>query len=304
MRLVTRSDFDGLACGTILCKKGVVDDFLFVHPKNIQDNEVDITADDILTNVPYHPKAGMWFDHHCSEIERVTPETDFLGKCDTEALSCARLVYDYYKGSKNFPELAEMIDNVDKVDAALLTIEEVLYPKDWVLLGFLCDPRTGLGRWHSFEISNRDLMKYLMIDLCSTGDIARIMADKHVKARVDCYNEQQALYDKMVRECSRFEDGVLITDLRKQSVIYTGNRFKPYAMYPYAKVSVTIINGKGNKGSVVAIGKSIFNDFNCNIGSLCFKYNGGGHSKVGTCQFADTEAPEIDDIIKYLKERC
>lgn len=300
MRLVTRADFDGLACGTILCKKGIVNDFLFIHPKNIQDDKILITDNDVLTNVPFDDRAGLWFDHHSSEIKRVSPEGKFLGMCEPNALSCARLVYEFYGGPEKMPELADMIDHVDRVDSAHLTMNEVLYPSDWVLLGFICDPRTGLGRWHNFEISNRELMKLLMTDLCLDGDIHKIMANRHIKARVDVYHEQQALYDAMILRNSKMVGDVLVIDLREQSIIYTGNRFKPYAMYPDCRVSVTLMKGKGNQGSVAAVGKSIFQDYDLDIGDLMLQYGGGGHKFVGTCQFADTYAPEIEDIIAKL----
>ena len=302
MRLVTRSDFDGLACGTILCRRNVVDDFLFVHPKNIQDGEVEITSSDVLTNVPFDPRAGLWFDHHSSEIARVDIKDKFIGSCDTTALSCARLVYNYYHGPDKMPDLAEMIDYVDRVDSAKLTIDEVLNPRSWVLVGFLCDPRTGLGRWHSFEISNRELMKLLMQDLCKHGDIEYVLSNQHVRARVDMYNEQEHLYDEMIQKYGKLENGVLIIDLRGVSSVYTGNRFKPYALFPDTKVSVTLMDGKGNRGCVCAIGKSIFHEYDLNIGDLCLKYDGGGHKFVGTCQFTDRDAPELADIIDTLKK--
>lgn len=303
MRLVTRADFDGLACGTILCKKGIIDDFMFVHPKNIQDNEVIITGKDVLTNIPYDPRAGLWFDHHSSEIERVNPEGKFMGICKPEALSCARLVYDHYDGKNKFPELAHMIDEVDRVDSAHLTMSDVLNPKEWVMLGFICDPRTGLGRWHNFEISNRQLMHLLMTELCANGDIEEVMCNRHVKERIELYNRQQGLFDTMIKKNSFYGDGILIIDLRKQEDIYCGNRFKQYALYPETKVSITLMKGKGGQGCVAAVGKSIFESYDYDIGSLMLKHGGGGHYNVGTCQFTDEEAPAvIADIISHLKE--
>lgn len=63
-----------------------------------------------------------------------------------------------------------MVTQVDKVDAGKLTVEDILSPKGWVLLGFLMDPRTGLGRFRDFRISNYDLMQTL-IDMCRTQPI-------------------------------------------------------------------------------------------------------------------------------------
>ena len=47
-----------------------------------------------------------------------------------------------------------MLTYVDKVDSAQLIEQEILNPTGWVLLGFLCDPRTGLGYHKKFRISN------------------------------------------------------------------------------------------------------------------------------------------------------
>ena len=42
-RLVTRSDFDGLVCAVLLEELGLIDEILFVHPKDMQDGKVPIT---------------------------------------------------------------------------------------------------------------------------------------------------------------------------------------------------------------------------------------------------------------------
>ena len=62
MRLVTRSDFDGLACGALLLEAGVIDSWKFAHPKDIQDGLVEVDANDCLANVPFVEGCGLWFD--------------------------------------------------------------------------------------------------------------------------------------------------------------------------------------------------------------------------------------------------
>src|ERR671939_72058 len=71
-RLVTRSDFDGLVGAALLKELGILEDILFVHPKDVQDGKVELTADDITTNLPYRPEVALSFDHHSSEELRVT----------------------------------------------------------------------------------------------------------------------------------------------------------------------------------------------------------------------------------------
>ena len=163
-RLVTRSDFDGLVCAMILKDKGLIDDIKFVHPKDVQDGKIDLSENDITTNLPFDERAGLVFDHHESELIRNTQANNkdkYI--IDPDAKSAARVVYDYYGGRDQLPHISdELMEAVDKVDSGNLTIEEVQNPTGWILVGFLMDPRTGLGRWRNFTISNYQLMEKLM----------------------------------------------------------------------------------------------------------------------------------------------
>ena len=97
MRLVTRSDFDGLVCAMILKELDIIDEIKFVHPKDVQDGKVDLTENDITTNLPYDPRVGLAFDHHESELSRVNAgEASSKFIIDGYAKSAARVVYDYY----------------------------------------------------------------------------------------------------------------------------------------------------------------------------------------------------------------
>jgi oligoribonuclease NrnB/cAMP/cGMP phosphodiesterase (DHH superfamily) len=124
MRLITRSDFDGLACSALLEAMGLIDDWLFVHPKDIQDGLIKATKSDVLANVPYVAGCGLWFDHHSSEEERLGKDIKFEG-VSRKAPSCARVIYDYYGGDEKLGKFAEMVKYVDKVDSANLTIDEI-----------------------------------------------------------------------------------------------------------------------------------------------------------------------------------
>lgn len=286
MRLITRSDFDGLACAALLKEAGIIDHWKFAHPKDLQDGLVEVNEDDCLANVPYVPGCGLWFDHHSSERERNELDGKFEGE-SRNAPSCARIIFDYYGGAARFPHLVDMMAAVDKVDSANLTPQEIQTPPDWILLGFLMDPRTGLGRWREFSISNYVLMERL-IDCCRTMDIEEIMNLSDVQERVAVYNEQTEKFVEMVRKYTRVEGNVIISDLRGVDPIYTGNRFMVYSMYPAQNISAWIVSGKGGQGCSCAVGYSVINrTSNVDVGSLMLKYGGGGHKAVGTCQFAD-----------------
>ncbi len=298
MRLVTRSDFDGLACAALLKQAGVIDHWKFAHPKDLQDGLVEIGPDDCLANVPYVEGCGLWFDHHSSEHERLHLEGKFKGESRL-APSCARIIYEYYGGAEKFPGMEDMMVGVDKVDSADLTIEDVQNPSPWILLGYLMDPRTGLGRWREFTISNYQLMEKL-IDCCITMTIDEIMAMPDVQERVDIYWEQNAKFVEMVKKYTRVEKDVIISDLRGVDPIYTGNRFMIYSMYPEQNISCWIVSGRGGKGCSCAVGYSVLNKTsNVNVGQLMLKNGGGGHKMVGTCQFDD----DVMDVkVKALLE--
>ena len=302
MRLLTRSDFDGLACGTLLKKLGVITHWKFVHPKDVQDGNVEVTKDDVLANVPYAEGCGMWFDHHSSEEERLGRDFKFEGE-SRPADSAARVIYEYYGGKEKYPQYETMIQAVDKVDSAKLTHEEILQPEGWVLLGFVMDPRTGLGRFRDFRISNYELMEKL-IDECAVKDISEILEDPDVEERIALYFEQDALFRDMIAEHTSIKQNVIITDLRGLETIYTGNRFTIYSMFPKQNVSVWITDGKNKQNCAIAVGHSILNrTCTTDVGSLLLRYGGGGHFPVGTCQvsYKETDAT-INEILDVLIE--
>ena len=301
MRLITRSDFDGLACGALLKEAGIIDSWKFAHPKDLQDGIVEVNENDCLANVPFVPGCGLWFDHHSSEFERNELQGKYKGESRI-APSCARIIYDYYGGIEKFPQFTEMMVAVDKVDSGNLTREEVLNPSGWILIGFLMDPRTGLGRWRQFTISNYQLME-MLIDACRTMTIDEILALPDVQERIEVYNEQTEKFKEMVVKYTTTNGNVIITDLRGVDPIYTGNRFMIYSLYPDQNISAWIVSGRGGQGCSAAVGYSILNrTCTLDVGNLMLKYNGGGHKAVGTCQFSNENMET--DLPKMLKELC
>lgn len=299
MRLVTRSDFDGLACTMMLKELGMIDEIKFVHPKDVQDGKIELSNNDITTNLPYDPRVALAFDHHESEEDRLRA-TETNGKLiiDHKAKSAARVLYDYYGGKERFPRISdELMNAVDKGDSADFTQEEILHPTGWVLLHYLMDARTGLGRFHEFRISNYDLMMEL-IDYCLEHSIDEILELPDVKERVQLYFEQEALFKEQLKRIARVEGNCVILDLRNEEVIHAGNRFMIYAMYPEAQYSVHVVWGFQKQNTAVMIGKSIINKSgNEDVGQLCLAYGGGGHFNAGTCQLdndsVDTLLPNI-----------
>jgi len=296
-RLVTRSDFDGLVCAVLLNELDMIDDIKFVHPKDMQDGKIEIGPRDITTNLPYVAGAHIAFDHHLSETIRNTGErTNHV--IDPNAPSAARVVYDYYGGKKTFPNITDdMMEAVDKADSAQFTREEILNPEGWVLLNYLMDSRTGLGRFRDFRISNYTLMMDL-IKYCRNHGIDDILELPDVKERVELYQEHLGKARQQIIDCTTVHKNLAVLDLRQQETIFAANRFLIYALFPETNISIHVMWGVQKQNTVFATGKSILDrSSKTNIGELMLKYGGGGHHAAGTCQVDNDKA---DAVLKEL----
>jgi oligoribonuclease NrnB/cAMP/cGMP phosphodiesterase (DHH superfamily) len=301
---VTRSDFDGSVCTAILEELGLVDDILYVHPKDLQDNKIAVTENDILANVPYVNGCGLWFDHHSSEHERLQLGGRFKG-ASKKAPSAAQVVYDYYKRNKDYADklvkFKELIEIAGKADSAKFTREEILHPEGWTMLAFISDPRTGLGYKHSFTISNFDLMKKLP-RLLRTKKVNDILKLSDFQERIKLYQDENRKYEQLLTKTARIKGDAIVLDLRNCRRIPVGNRFLEYVLYPEQNISIRIADGRNKAFAMISVGHSIINPTaTVDVGSLTLKYGGGGHKKVGTCQVpykdADRVVGEMLDVI-------
>lgn len=303
-RLVTRSDMDGLVCAVLLKHLNLIDDIKFVHPKDMQDGIVEINENDITTNLPYVDGVGLAFDHHLSETVR-NKEIKSNHIILPDAPSAAEVVYQYYGGETVFPaRFKPMMEAANKADAAQFSKEDIVDPQGWDLLSFLMDARTGLGRFRNFRISNYNLMMDL-IDYCKDHDIDDILKLPDVVERVNLYNKYREEFVTQLKRCTTLHDNVAVVDLRDEEIIYPGNRFMLYALYPETNVSVHRIWGFQKQNTVFAVGKSIVNKSSAaNIGDLMLSYNGGGHMAAGTCQVPHDVADAVEiEIVEALKEK-
>lgn len=295
-RLITRADFDGVVTGGLLIEKGLINDVVFAEPKDMQDGKVPVTADDITTNLPYVDGVHLCFDHHISETERVGQKDNHIIVAD--APSAARVVYGHYGGKAAFPDIPDaLMDAVDKADSAQYSEEDILAPEPWTLLNFILDPRTGLARFEHFAISHEQLMKDMMVYV-RHHPVAEILTIPDVEERVHLYLEHEEKSELQIRDNAKVTGKAVVVDLRTVDVIFAGNRFTVYAIFPACNVSIQITPASEPGKSVLAVGKSILSRTNdVNIGSLMLEYGGGGHANAGTCRIdndkVDTTAEAI-----------
>jgi len=299
MRLLTRSDFDGICCAVLLKELGLLTEMVYAHPKDLQDGKIPVTKNDILANVPYVPGCGLWFDHHSSEHERLDLQGKFEGR-SVVAYSAARVIADYY-GPEKLHRFDEMLRYVDKVDSGMLNEKEILNPTGWIMLGFICDPRTGLGYHKGYRISNLTFMNEL-VEHIRTKSIDEILALPDTQERIKLYKENDQKAQAFLKERSRMEGVVVVTDARGAAEIPPSNRFLIYSLFPQANIQIRLIDGRAKEFVAISVGYSITNrTATVDVGSLMLKYNGGGHKVVGTCQVPYASA---EQVLKELIAAC
>ena len=290
MRVVTRGDMDGLTGSVIVSLHENIDDILLIHPQDITAGKIDIGDADVLINVPYHPGCALWFDHHQHTATYAEPPDDFEGSYGLSP-SAARLVYEYYGGSRRMPGLENLVRETDRFDSADLRPGDVITPQGFIQLGFTIDGRTGIGAFRDYFLTLFDLLR-------RSTPIEDILAHPAVAKRCRQMSAAQEAFRTALEDHSRLDGNVVITDFRPLADPPIGNRFLVYAVFPEANVSLRLHWGPQRKSVVAVIGHSIFNrTCAADVGDLAARFGGGGHRGAGSIPLDPDSA---DDVVREL----
>jgi hypothetical protein len=295
MRLVTRPDLDGLTCAVLLSECETIDSVELVHPQDVTERRIAIGPRDVIANLPYHPACGMWFDNHLLTDPKAMPPTGFKGRY-AQAPSAARVVYEHY--SPAHPELARyrtLLAETDRLDSAQLTLQDVVSPAGYLLLGLTLDPRTGLG--------GLDEYFHTLLPAVRERPIDEVLALPPVRERVERMREQDHAFREAALAHSRAFGPVVVTDFRPLDEVPVGNRFLIFALYPQASVAVRVQWAARPETVSVSTGRSIFKRTSrANLGVLMSLYGGGGHAGAAACRLpAGGADARIAEIVKALE---
>jgi nanoRNase/pAp phosphatase (c-di-AMP/oligoRNAs hydrolase) len=303
-RLLTRSSFDGFISAILLKDLGLIHSVCFAHPKDIQDCFIIPNASDILVNLPYCNGIYMAFDHQPTEdLYLNNPAKHMNYVLDANCASTARVIYNHFGGAKAFPQIdPQMLDIVDRADNAHFTTNEITNPQGWVLLHFLMDTRTGLGRFHDFRISNCDLLMELM-ESCANSSIKQVLQMKDVQERLSMYKHYEAKFLQQLHRCTYMENSLAVTDLRQEGILFPGNPYLIYATHPKAELNLHIQWGFRRSCVQIQIEKSIFNrQTPPDLNAFLLEFGGIGNAHFASCQvdneIAETVILEIKQLLK------
>jgi nanoRNase/pAp phosphatase (c-di-AMP/oligoRNAs hydrolase) len=291
MRIVTRPDFDGIVCAVLLYEAmDIRQPVKWVEPNVLQRGLVNIRKGDIIANLPYDDRCSFWFDHHYTN--RIYRSFQGVFKI---APSAAGIIFDHYK-DRFTRDYSELVNATDKIDAADLSLDEVLHPErhSYVMLSMT----VVNGGTPDEPYWNK------LIALLRNDDIQAVLDDLEVKERCRRVIEENEKYAVYLKKYTRLDNHVSITDFRNLENIPAGNRFLVYSLFPDSVVNMRIRYEKGNREmTAVNIGHSIFNRHcNVNAGLLLADFGGGGHRGAASTRFesskADDYLPRIIDVLQ------
>lgn len=294
MRLVTRGDLDGLTCAVLISLNEKIDKILLTHPQELTEGKVRIESSDIIANLPYQSGCGMWFDHHLHTASRSTPDEDFKGSFG-QAPSAARLVYEYYDGPKRWPQFEALVEQTDRLDSANLTLDDIIDPQGYIKLGFTIDGRSGLGPFDEYFISLVQLLR-------KSPPLDEVLFHPEVARRCRRLEEEDIQLHAALKEHSRVEDNVVLTDFRSLERVPVGNRFLVFALFPQINVAARVQWGARREFAMLTLGHSILNrTCQTNVGALAARYGGGGHQGAGSIKLTSDYDQQIQMIVAELK---
>ena len=120
-RIVTHDDFDGVVSAVLVSLAERIEVFLFTGPGSILNMGLGIGPDTIVCDLPHHPAAGLWFDHHAGNLEdyrlKGGDPAAIRGAFSPEK-SCARVVFNHFAAAAQFPDfLVNTVEEADTIDS-------------------------------------------------------------------------------------------------------------------------------------------------------------------------------------------
>ncbi|MCX7834949.1 MAG: exopolyphosphatase [bacterium] len=287
-RSVTRADLDGIVCTVLLKQIFEIHSVFFTEAFPLQNGQVEIFSNDIITNLPYHQNCWMWFDHHASN----EPNFEYRGSWKV-APSAARVVFDYFQDPR-FQRFQDMVLQTDRIDSAYLTSDEIANPSGYFLIELTIHPKNPEDEPYWLK---------LIQWLSESASAEYVLNQSEGKMRAENVLRELEEYKTLLSIHSKLDQNIVITDFRTIQKLPTENRFLVYGLYPTAEISVKLANVQTKQGEMVKIslGRSIVNrSSNTNLGLILAEFGGGGHSAAGSVHVKPQDA---DMVLQSILEK-
>jgi hypothetical protein len=288
-----------------------------VHRAGALFNEADFTGqENAIVDFKYSasPKITWWFDHHLSAF--LTPEdhADFLlGQSipfgqpgsnrerkfyDPTYTSCCSFLAHVAERDFGFDPkpVAELIHWADIVDGALYESAKAAVE--------MADPAMKL----TMAIESTADPKFVptLIPMLTERPLAEIIASPLVAPLLGPLLEHHQHMIELIGQRSKCERGTIMFDISDEET-EGYNKFIPYYLHPEATYNVGL--SRSSFRAKVAVGSNPWTTMDpakmVNLATICERYGGGGHARVGAISFppdrADDARRAAEEIVAELR---
>ena len=228
------------------------------------------------------PRLTWWFDHHQSafltpaDAEHFRRDTSGRKMYDPSFRSCTKYIATVAREHFGFeaPDLAELVTWADIVDGAQYADADEAVE--------LRSPATQLTL--VIEGSNGSDTVQKIIRKMQHSTLEQIAGDPEIQAIYQPLYERHLRSMTVIREKSTCEGGVVFFDLVDDG-IEGYNKFIPYYLFPESTYTVSVSTSSFRTKVSVGSNPWVKEPLKYNLASICERYGGGGHSKVGAISF-------------------
>jgi len=250
-----------------------------------------------------HPNLNWWFDHHQSAF--LSPEDaehfrhDRSGQklFDPSYRSCTKFIAAIAKERYGFeaPDLDELVTWADIVDGALYESARTAVEMD----------APAMKLTLVIEGSKGSALVQRIIGAMQHCALEEIIRDPEIQASYSVLYEKHLRTIDIIRGTGNCDRGVIYFDLVETGVDGY-NKFIPYYLFPDSAYTVSVSTSSFRTKVSVGSNPWVREPLRHNLATICERYGGGGHPKVGAISFptgavqeARKAAAEIRDELKW-----
>ncbi len=252
-----------------------------------------------IVDFKYSPDERLtwWFDHHQSAF--LSPEDQAHYEAtrgqrrlylDIHSRSCTKYIARIAREEFGFeaPDLAELVHWADIIDGAVYERAEVPVAMDEPALKLVLVIEAAKGS----ETVQR------IIRLMQHRSLRDIIEDPDIKAMYEPLYERHLRSIDLIRKLGRCEGGVISFDVADYDM-EGYNKFVPYYLFPEGTYTVSV--SLSSFRTKISVGSNPWAPVEPrhNLATICERYGGGGHPKVGAISF---ERDELDRARQAARE--
>jgi hypothetical protein len=229
-----------------------------------------------------HPNVTWWFDHHqsaflsASDAEHFRHDASGQKFLDPSYRSCTKFISTVVADKFGFsaPDLDDLVTWADIVDGAMYSSAEeaVEMQAPAMKLTLVIEGSAG-----------GNLVRQV-IQLMQHKTLAEIIAEPDIQAEYKILHAGHIRNIEVIRRQGSCDGGVVFFDLVSDG-IEGYNKFIPYYLFPESTYTVSVSTSTFRTKVSVGSNPWVKEPLRHNLATICERYGGGGHPKVGAISF-------------------